>query len=35
MYYFSEGTMMTYNPSLSKYNITFVDYDSDDDTRNE
>ena len=31
MYYFSEGTMMTYNPSLSKYNITFVDYDSDDE----
>ena len=31
MYYFSEGTMMTYNPSLSKYNITFVDYDSDED----
>ena len=24
MYYFSEGTMMTYNPSLSKYNFTFV-----------
>ena len=31
MYYFTEGTMMTYNPSLVKYNITVVDYDSDDD----
>ena len=27
MYYFSEGTMMTYNPSLSKYNFTFVECD--------
>ena len=35
MYYFSEGTMMTYNPSLSKYNVTIVDYESDDDTPNE
>ena len=37
MYYFSEGTMMTYNPSLSKYNITFVDGgdDSDDENENE
>jgi len=35
MYYFSEGTMMTYNPSLSKYNITVVDYENDDDTPNE
>jgi len=31
MYYFTEGTMMTYNPSLVKYNITVVDYNSDDD----
>ena len=30
MYYFSEGTMMTYNPSLSKYNITLL-IESDDD----
>ena len=31
MYYFSEGTMMTYNPSLSKYNFTFVECDDSDD----
>ena len=31
LYYFTEGTMMTYNPSLKKYNITIVNTDSDDD----
>ena len=31
MYYFSEGTMMTYNPSLSKYNFTFVECDDSED----
>ena len=32
IYYFSEGTMMTYNPSLSKYNFTFVECgDSEDE----
>lgn len=31
LYYFSEGTMMTYNPSLKKYNITIVNTDSDDE----
>ena len=30
LYYFTEGTMMTYNPSLKKYNITIVNTDSDD-----
>ena len=31
LYYFSEGTMMTYNPSLKKYNITIVNTESDDE----
>ena len=31
LYYFSEGTMMTYNPSLKKYNITIVNTESDND----
>lgn len=31
LYYFTEGTMMTYNPSLKKYNITIVNTDSDDE----
>ena len=31
LYYFTEGTMMTYNPSLKKYNITIVNTDSDQD----
>ena len=31
LYYFSEGTMMTYNPSLKKYNITIVNDESDDE----
>ena len=30
LYYFSEGTMMTYNPSLKKYNITIINTDCDD-----
>ena len=34
MYYFTEGTMMTYNPSLKKYNITIVNTDSDQDLEN-
>ena len=31
LYYFTEGTMMTYNPSLKKYNITIVNTESDDE----
>ena len=31
VYYFSEGTMMTYNPSLKKYNITIINNDNDSD----
>jgi hypothetical protein len=35
LYYFSEGTMMTYNPSLKKYNITIVNTESDDEYEDE
>ena len=31
LYYFTEGTMMTYNPSLKKYNITIINTDQDQD----
>jgi hypothetical protein len=31
LYYFTEGTMMTYNPSLKKYNITIINTESDDE----
>ena len=35
LYYFTEGTMMTYNPSLKKYNITIINTESDDEDEDE